>query len=152
MDIIGYNANKLVLYIRREKSMGYYNGFDMGFGLFETMFFLVFFIILGVFIVGVIKSISQWSYNNKQPILDVQCRVITKRTNVTRTSGHNDANGHYHAGTTSTTYYITFEFESKDRMEFMVSGREYGSIIENDCGKLKFQGTRFLEFNRDLSC
>ena len=43
---------------------------------------------------------------------------------------------------------FTFEFESKDRTEFRVNGKEYGMIAEGDYGKLKFQGTRFLEFNR----
>ena len=47
-----------------------------------------------------------------------------------------------------TSYYVTFEFESKDRTEFRVNGKEYGMIAEGDYGKLKFQGTRFLEFNR----
>lgn len=97
-----------------------------------------------------IKGISQWSYNNEQPILDVECRVISKRMNVSHNSGHTDANGHHYSGGSSTTYYITFEFESKDRLEFKVNGNDYGMICEQDYGKLKFQGTRFLEFNRNI--
>ncbi|MDO5003967.1 MAG: DUF2500 family protein, partial [bacterium] len=37
---------------------------------------------------------------------------------------------------------------SKDRMEFKVTGRQYGMLAEGDFGKLKFQGTRFLDFTR----
>ncbi|MGX4598532.1 DUF2500 family protein [Faecalimicrobium sp. JNUCC 81] len=44
----------------------------------------------------------------------------------------------------SSSYYITFKFESKDRLEFEVSSKNYGMICENDYGKLKFQGTSFL--------
>ena len=41
-----------------------------------------------------------------------------------------------------------YEVESGDRMEFQLSGSEYGLLIEGDAGKLAFQGTRFLGFDR----
>ena len=47
-----------------------------------------------------------------------------------------------------TTYYVTFQVESGDRMEFTVEGSEYGMLIEGDHGKLTFQGTRYLGFER----
>ncbi|NMA03148.1 MAG: DUF2500 domain-containing protein, partial [Clostridiales bacterium] len=43
-------------------------------------------------------------------------------------------------------YYVTFQVESGDRMEFRVSGKEYGLLAEGDVGKLTFQGTRYHEF------
>jgi hypothetical protein len=49
---------------------------------------------------------------------------------------------------TSTSYYVTFQVASGDRMELHVSGREYGILIEGDYGKLTFQGTRYLGFQR----
>ena len=52
-------------------------------------------------------------------------------------------------GDSHTTYYVTFEAESGDRTEFRVSGREYGSIAEGDQGKLTFQGTRYISFDRN---
>ena len=58
------------------------------------------------------------------------------------------SSGVHHGSSSHTSYYVTFEFESKDRTEFRVNGKEYGMIAEGDYGKLKFQGTRFLEFNR----
>lgn len=109
---------------------------------------LIFIFVFACIIITVIRGISEWSNNNKQPILDVNCKVISKRTDITRNSGHHDANGHYIGGTSSTNYYVTFEFESKDRMEFKVNGSQYGMLSENDYGKLKFQGTRFLDFSR----
>ena len=51
--------------------------------------------------------------------------------------------------TSSTWYYATFEFESGDRMELGVSGSEYGMLAEGDSGKLTFQGTRYLSFERE---
>ena len=48
----------------------------------------------------------------------------------------------------STTYYVTFEVESGDRMEMNVGGQDYGMLTEGDVGKLTFQGTRYLNFER----
>lgn len=48
-----------------------------------------------------------------------------------------------------TRYYVTFEFESGDRLELMVDGSEYGLLAEGDNGMLSFQGTRYLGFVRD---
>ena len=99
-------------------------------------------------IINAIKGISEWSNNNKQPILDINCKVVSKRISVSHTNSHTDSSGVHHGSSSHTSYYVTFEFESKDRTEFRVNGKEYGMIAEGDYGKLKFQGTRFLEFNR----
>ena len=44
--------------------------------------------------------------------------------------------------------HISFEVESGDRMEFELRGNEYGLLAEGDLGKLTFQGTRYLSFER----
>ena len=49
----------------------------------------------------------------------------------------------------STTYYATFQVESGDRMELRLSGAEYGMLAEGDRGRLTFQGTRYLSFERE---
>ena len=54
----------------------------------------------------------------------------------------------FHSHSSSTTYFVTFEFESGDRLEFHVSGKEYGILAEGDIGTLTFQGTRYLDFIR----
>ena len=59
------------------------------------------------------------------------------------------AHGYY--STSSTSYYVTFQVESGDRMELCVDGTEYGMLAEGDCGKLTFQGTRYLGFERVCS-
>ena len=53
------------------------------------------------------------------------------------------------AVTSSTTYYATFQVESGDRMELRLSGAEYGMLAEGDRGRLTFQGTRYLSFERE---
>src|SRR6478735_4493197 len=96
----------------------------------------------------IFKGIGTWSKNEQSPRLSVKAKVTGKRTNVHRHGGH--AHEHHHSHT-STTYYVTFQFESTDRSEFTVSGREYGMLAEGDEGMLTFQGTRFLDFQRNPS-
>ncbi len=50
---------------------------------------------------------------------------------------------------TYSRYYATFQVESGDRMEFQVQDTDYGLLVEGDRGKLTFQGTRFLGFERE---
>lgn len=117
-----------------------------GFGLFEVMFFLVFFLSFGMVLVGFIRGISQWNKNNHSPRLTVSATVVSKRSSF-HSNRHNHHNGMHHA-TRSTTYYATFQVESGDRMELNLSGQEYGMLVEGDRGLLSFQGTRYLGFDR----
>lgn len=120
-------------------------GFFFG-GGFEIMFFLIFFMIFAVFILTAVRGITQWNKNNHSPKLTVDATVVSKRTNVS-CRHHQGANEVGHS-TTTTTYYVTFQVESGDRMELCMSGHEYGMLAEGDYGKLSFQGTRYLGFER----
>lgn len=116
-------------------------------GGFEILFFLVFFLILAAFGVILVRSIVQWDRNNKSPRLTVEAKVVSRRTD-TSTHFHNTGAGACHTSH-STWYYVTFQVKSGDRMEFSVSGRKYGMLVEGNHGKLTFQGTRYLNFERD---
>lgn len=48
----------------------------------------------------------------------------------------------------STWYYVTFQFDSGDRMELPVNAFQYGMMAEGDYGQLTFQGTRCIDFKR----
>lgn len=119
---------------------------NMGFGfaMFEIMFFLVFAIVIGTFIVAAVRGAKQWKNNNQSPRLTVPATIVGKRTDV---SHHRHAGEHHHSYSSS-TYYVTFQVESGDRMEFRMTGQEYGMLIEGDYGRLTFQGTRYLGFER----
>ena len=116
----------------------------IGFDMFGTMFSLVFILVIGTFIMTFVKGISQWNKNNNSPRLTVPAIVVSKRADV---SHHSSAGDHHHSHT-STSYYVTFQFDSGDRMEFHMSGAEYGLLVEGDHGNLSFQGTRYLGFER----
>ena len=122
--------------------------FDLFDLIFPVMFLLIFWMILFTFISG----IRTWNKNNNSPRLTVSARIVAKRQNTTYHNQPNagDTSGaHGYHTTSSTTYYVTFQVESGDRMEMSVSGSEYGTLAEGDKGKLTFQGTRFLTFNRE---
>ena len=124
---------------------GFGPGFGMGFGMFEAMFGIVFVLVIGVFAVTLVRGIGQWNKNNHSPRLTVPVTVVSKRADV---SHHHRAGEHHHSHT-STSYYVTFQVESGDRMELHVSGAEYGLLVEGDQGNLSFQGTRYLGFERE---
>lgn len=129
--------------------MGSDMGFDTGFELGNLMFKIVpifFVVIFGLIIFSVVRSIGQWSRNNRQPVLHVRSRIVSKRTNVSHHHHMDNDSLHDH---TDSTYYVTFEVESGDRMELRVSGMEFGMLAEEDIGTLKFQGTRYLGFERE---
>ncbi|MDO6848027.1 DUF2500 domain-containing protein [Priestia megaterium] len=121
---------------------------DALFNGMPTFVMLFFVIIIGIFLFSIFKGIGTWSKNEQSPRLSVKAKITGKRTNVYRHNSH--AHEHHHSHT-STTYYVTFQFESTDRSEFTVSGREYGMLAEGDEGMLMFQGTRFLDFQRNPS-
>ena len=124
-------------------------GFGFGFGLFEVIFGLFFVLFLVMFVTILAKGIGTWHKNNQSPRLTVEAELVAKRMDVSHHHHHAGAGSHHHVST-STWYYLTFQVESGDRMEFSVSGAEYGMLIEGDRGRLSFQGTRYLDFERDI--
>jgi hypothetical protein len=126
---------------------GYNDYFGMGFhtfDMFSILFSLFFLLILGVFVFVLIQGFSQWNKNNHSPRLTVDATIVAKRNHISR--HHHGTDMHMHH--TTSTYYVTFQVESGDRMELLVPGNQFGLLIEGDRGKLSFQGTRFLSFER----
>ena len=78
--------------------------------------------------------------------LTVEAEIVSRHEDVS-VHHHNTGDGMDHVSH-STTYYVTFQVASGDRMEFQVPRREYGFLVEGDRGRLSFQGTRFLGFER----
>jgi len=123
---------------------------DFMFNVFPVFFVIVFVLVIGGFIFAAATGIKQWSHNNSQPRLTVAAKVVSKRQNVSHHS-HNNGDNMAPSHSTSTSYYVTFEVESGDRMELHVNGNEYGMLAEGDKGKLTFQGTRYLGFERSFN-
>ncbi|MEG1448881.1 MAG: DUF2500 domain-containing protein [Oscillospiraceae bacterium] len=129
---------------------------DMGFGFgFTNIMFIIvpifisiiFFIIISVFIFSAVKGAKTYKKNNASPVLTVEAKIVSKRADVTHHTHHNENSMDYHSS--STDYFVTFEVESGDRLEFEVKSNEYGFLVEGDKGKLTFQGTRYKGFERN---
>lgn len=107
--------------------------------VFPVMFLLLFVLFIALFVWMIVSGLQQWHKNNNSPRLTVDAEVVTKRTSV------HGGGEHSHA---STSHYVTFQMDSGDRMELPVTGSEYGMLVEGDRGRLTFQGTRYLGFER----
>ena len=119
------------------------------FDLMSIIVPIIFIIVIGIIVFSLGQGIVTWNRNNQSPRSTVSAVIIAKRENITHHQHANagDASGaHGFHTTTNTMYYVTFQTESGDRMEFQVSGTEYGMLAEGDTGRLTFQGTRYLAF------
>lgn len=124
-----------------------FDGFGLMFNIIPMIVLIGFIFVFGTIIVRSIQGAKQWKRNNDSPVLTVEATVVAKRTDV-HYHHHNTGDHNMHHASSSTTYYVTFEVASGDRMEFKIRDVEYGMLVENDKGKLTFQGTRYLGFER----
>lgn len=120
------------------------------FNIVPVIVVLGFIFVFGTIIMRSIQGARQWKRNNDSPVLTVDATVVTKREEV-HNYHHDTGTNNMHHMSSSSTYYVTFEVTSGDRMELKVPDTEYGMLVENDLGKLTFQGTRYLGFERNRS-
>lgn len=95
----------------------------------------IFGLAFGIIISTLVKNGRQNRKNDASPRLTSEATIVTKRTHVRGDHAH-------------TTYFATFQFESGDRLELEIPRDRFGYLVEGDRGKLHFQGTRFLNFER----
>ncbi|MBC8080582.1 MAG: DUF2500 domain-containing protein [Gorillibacterium sp.] len=116
---------------------------DFNFGGAPIIFLIVFGVfftaIVGVILFAIIKGLMTWSKNNTAELRRVTAKVIAKRVSVSGGSGDSSATTHY---------YMTFELDTRERLEFHVHDQVYGLNVEGDLGTLMFQGSRFKSFDR----
>ena len=105
------------------------------FGIFPILFLGMFGLVFGIIISTLVKGAKQNHQNNNSPRIASEAEVVTKRTKVWGDHSH-------------TVYYATFQFESGDRLELEIPHNQFGYLVEGDKGKLTFQGTRFVSFDR----
>ena len=108
---------------------------DLMFSVFPILFLAVFGLAFGMIVSTLVKGARQDHKNNHSPRVTSEATVVAKRTHVRGDHAH-------------TTYYATFQFASGDRLELMIPYNQFGYLVEGDRGKLTFQGTRFLDFQR----
>lgn len=114
-----------------------------GFSIISVLMKLIFILMVGIVIAKIIGHCLQWNYKQQLPRCTVIATVVSKRTSIIYLSDTD----HHH---TSRRYFVTFKMKNGDRMEFCVSAPEYMRLTENNKGMLSFQGTRYMEFEREL--
>ena len=77
--------------------------------------------------------------NRRSPAQTRPAMVVDKRTHM---SGS--------AGTTGTSYFVTFELEDHTRLEFPVYGAVSGQLAVGDRGSLSWQGSWYRGFTREI--
>ena len=95
----------------------------------------IFGLAFGIIISGLVKESKTNRKNDASPRVSAEASVVTKRT-------------HVWGDHSRTTYFATFQFEFGDRLELEIPRDKFGYLVEGDKGKLSFQGTRYLNFER----
>ncbi len=108
---------------------------DLMFSIFPILFLAMFGLVFGMIVSTLFKNAKQNHTNNNSPRITSEAEVVAKRTKVWGDHSR-------------TVYFATFQFESGDRLELEIPHSRFGYLVEGDKGKLTFQGTRFLEFQR----
>lgn len=123
-------------------------GIEMGFEslwMFDwlgTVLPVFFAVVLGIVVLSIVREALSWNRNRQQPVLTVNSKIAARRTHLKQV--HHEPEAPH----TITVYYVTFEVESGDRLEFQLSGEDYGMCAEGDEGELTFRGTKFYSFER----
>lgn len=120
--------------------------------IIDTGFPFIAILILGIILFNVVRGIVELERNNAQPEISVNAQVIDK-------GEKKNTNIHYNAGdmtgahgiymTDDIFYYVTFQLENGEAMEFYVDAMEYEVLHKDDRGILSFQGTRFQGFQKE---
>ena len=101
-------------------------GFGVTFSIMQVMVPVMFVLVFGIIIVTMVRGVGEWNKNNQSPKLTVPATVVAKRSDVHR--GIETMH-------TFTSYYVTFQVESGDRMEFEVSD------MDTACWRKETQGS-----------
>lgn len=126
----------------------FYQGFNTAFSSIGFIVGLGFLIVLTIIILRIIKGMMIFVSNNNSPKVSIEAKIIDKRGDVS-IYRHSNASGHV-SNSSSTTYYISFELITHERIELKVPHDQYGLLIIGDSGTLNYQGTRFLSFERTI--
>lgn len=109
-----------------------------------TVMPIFFVVMIGIVAISAGRGFLQWSRNNSSPMLTIPACIVSKRSEIRQQQLQEEGG----ASRTSTTYFLTYEVDGGNRMEFKVDGHEYGMSAEGDRGLLSYQGTRYHGFQR----
>jgi|GEM_PF-5037977 len=106
---------------------------------FMTMFILVLVVCVIIVVFRRLKNRSAPKVVTNATVSDKHIQEIMRR--------RKGADGLYHQMKTY-RYYILFIIEGGEKMEFLVNKTEYSQVKNNQNGKLTFQGSKFIKFDK----
>ena len=108
----------------------------------EYFIVLLLFILAITFIVSFgipfLKKMKEKKENCSKAVQAKTAKVISKRNSGIMSS-------------TPNVCFVLFEFEDGNRKEFSINLNVSAIIVENDIGILTFQGTKFIDFERNIN-
>ncbi len=110
--------------------------------IFMVVFLIFFVLIFSMVIYTFIKNARKAASIRKAPRIKVPAVVVSKRSAVRRNNN---------SSMNLMSYFVTFEFESGDRLELSSEGEDFGLLSEGDRGIVTFQGTLLISFERETS-
>jgi len=111
-----------------------FNAFDKLVLILILAIYVIPVLIILIMIIMIGKNIIVEVINNNSPRITIEVCIVEKLIN-----------------NKSTVYYVTFESSTGgSRKEFRVPYKEYELLAEGDVGVLKYQGTRYISFERRM--
>ena len=113
-------------------------------------FYIIPFIILFAAIIGVslIIIVAHWIKDRRSPRIVVQATISDKRIQKDYVSRLRNASPGTHLHRII-TYYVIFDLETGEHIELRISKLKYAELKKGSSGKLTFQGTRYIGFERN---
>lgn len=113
----------------------------------EMQVFSVFLMVAIIFIIIIFTVIRQRYKNHRSPKIVANSTIIKKRKQRVNHSSSGVAGPHVFPGA---EYWVTFQLEGGESLELWLKENEteYNRLNEGDYGKLTFQGTRYLGFEK----
>ena len=108
-------------------------GFGIMFAVVAVFIGIVFVVVIGAIIFGLVKA-------GRTAEVNAVAMIVDKRV---ETHGGGESS-------VSQTHFVTFQQPSGERFELQVSASEYGLLVVGDRGTVTMKGTRYLGFNREI--
>jgi len=139
---------------------GFDSHVDSMFTLMQGFMWLFFAVVIGMIILGIVKSVVPKIKNAQSPEVSAAAEVRDKRietsgggtsmigtgmNGVGSDSGFMTSNNPIHQ-----QHYVTFEQADGTRFELEVPASEYGLLSVGDRGTVSMKGTQYLGFSREI--
>ena len=121
-----------------------YSGFPTVALLNPILFVLLLLAAGGFAVVKVVQTHSRRQHALPSPVRTIRASVVSKRATVIQNWDTHPVPSDYVRP--SMVYYVTFQSESGEQLEFSVQEAVYHTLFTGDTGRLTFQGAQYFAF------